>query len=208
MFRLMLLPVVLLAMTITGCIVKTDLSPLKFEPPAGDTQSDEDGTWRFEDDFDSCPGFYRCIISHAALGEDFSKCKGLVPADEKTALSAVEACRTGFCTGTHMMPGSEDFDGDSLLDCLFQKCHAAMVGCAAGNGDQPCSEFVSLWDENHAGDDECEYDFAARLCVLDYLEDTAQDQEDSIGKFLSCTATKAVTPGFEEDCTQHCKAGE
>ncbi|MBM4352584.1 MAG: hypothetical protein FJ109_02130 [Deltaproteobacteria bacterium] len=198
-----------LSFLVHGCIVQTDLSPLTFLPPQEEDATPEDaGGTEPEDDFDSCPGFYRCIVSRSVQGEAFSECKDLVPPDEKTSWTAVEGCRTKMCAAADLMPGSDDFDGDALIDCLFQKCHQELVACAAGGGDEPCSEFAGLWEENHADEDDCGYDFAQRLCLLDYLEGTAGDQVDTVGKFLSCTATKAVTPGFEEDCSLHCKAGE
>jgi hypothetical protein len=197
------------ALAFSGCIVKTDLSPLKFKPVEGeDVESLEDLSSGPEEDYKSCPGFYRCVVTRALDGGDFSKCKEVVPADEKAALSEVESCRTKYCTGAGMMPGADDFDGNHLLDCLFQKCHQSLVQCAAGSGSQPCTEFVEKWEENHDGTDDCEYDYSERLCLLDYLEETAEEQVDTVGKFLSCIATKAATPGFEEDCTLHCEAGD
>ncbi len=200
----------LLSATVSaGCVVKTDLSPLKFDPPAGEIAEPEEETESPpEENYESCPGFYRCIIIRALEDGDFSGCKALVPAEEKAALAEVESCRTKYCTGAGMMPGSDEFDGNELIDCLFQKCHKTMVECAAGGGSGECDKFADLWNDNHAGEDGCDYDFADRLCLLDYLEETGGDQVDPVAKFLSCTATNAATPGFREDCSLYCQTGD
>jgi len=191
---------------VVGCSTRIDVSGLTFAPPGGEVLSGQDVTPEVAGTPESitCSRFYHCVVSQSNGDGDYELCKQQVLSAESAQVNSVETCRLSKCNSSDWLPGSPTFNADTMLECLLTSCRKEIIVCAGGHGEATCEQFLEQWKNQYDGMTSCP-ESADNLCVLEFLEVTAEVEQQRLENLLDCLNLFAHGwRDFENHCRPIC----